>query len=1036
MSFGKYKNLLKSLGFQSFLWTQFLGAFNDNVFKIVISMFAVNMAVSGSGSRYVSMVGAVFILPFCLFSGYAGWLADVYSKRTVLIVTKSIEVVAVVVGLFAFWSGNITYMLGTLFLMALHSTFFSPAKYGILPEMLPEAELSRANGLLEMSTFMAIIIGTSAGTLMFAAWKGELGAIGFILIAVALIGFAASFGITKVNCSGADKTFKVNPWSEIGHGLVRLKSDKMLLLTVGAISYFWFIAAILQMDILLLAKEVMFVSDFWMGILITFLAIGIGIGSIVAGRLSGDKVEPGLVPIGALGMGGFAVIMSFVTDSYALVTITLVMLGLFGGFFMVPLNAMLQQRSGGTEKGRMIATTNFVGTISILFASGALWLLRDVFDIPSHRIILVFGVITLGCALLMGRALAQFFIRFSLWFFTHFFYRIKVAGAKNAPQSGPALLVCNHISFIDGLLVGACLHRFVRFMIYRRFYEMRPINWALRHLKAIPISDGSAKDVMASIKEAREALQAGHVVCIFAEGAITRTGNMLPFKKGFEHIVEGLPVPVIPMHLDRVWGSVFSFEGGGFFRRKWFSEPFRPITVSFGRPLASSATAHEVRDAVMELGSVAVNYRRTPDDMVQLRFLKAVKAKPFALCVADNSNRRLSRIKALTEAASVARWLLKNRPGEETCGISLPPSADATVANLGVMFAGRTPVNINPTASAEIITFIKRQCGIQTVILPRTITSDVVSTSIGDVSIADIISATGGMRAAFTTLAALTLPYRPLAALFNWGKLDPGKLATIVFTGAHTADSSGVMLTHHNIISNIEGFEQVFNLSGKDVLLSGLPFCHSFGFTAALCFPLVRGIAAVYMADEADAKTASKLAGKYAATMLIGYPRTFESFVSGCAPDDLKTLRYAIAGGGRLEPELGRNFKKRFGVHLLEGYGATEISPVISVNVPDVEDKAVRQMGFKKGTMGQPIPGIAVKVVHPETFERQPAGREGMLLVKGPSIMAGYLDNEIKTAGAFKDGWFATGVFASICDDGFIRVCERGPEDSGRLKAK
>src|SRR3990172_3397460 len=267
VSAGTYKDLLKSVGFQAFLWTQFLGAFNDNLYKMVVAMVAVSAATNSSGGRaYLSLSG------------------DVFSKRTVLVATKGLEVVAMVLGAFAFLSGRIEPMLGVLFVMALHSTFFSPAKYGILPEMLPDQDLSRGNGLLEMTTFLAIILGTSIGSMMFAAWYDRLGLISLVLIVVAIAGTLASFGIHPVPPSGARKPFRVNPWAEIGIGLRRLYSEKALWLTVLGIAYFWFLGALLQLDIILLGKEVMGLDDFRTGMLSTFLAVGIGLGSLAAGR--------------------------------------------------------------------------------------------------------------------------------------------------------------------------------------------------------------------------------------------------------------------------------------------------------------------------------------------------------------------------------------------------------------------------------------------------------------------------------------------------------------------------------------------------------------------------------------------------------------------------------------------------------------------------------------------------------------------------------------------------------------------------------
>lgn len=1024
MSLSKYKEILKSFGFQSFLWTQFLGAFNDNVFKIVLSMIAVNMAGS-SGGGYVSLVGAVFILPFFLFSGYAGYFADKYSKTSVLIVSKSFEIVAVVVGTFALLSGKIVYMLVTLFLMATHSTFFSPAKYGILPEMLPEKELSRANGILEMSTFLAIILGTAAGTFMFAAWKDTLGIVGGIMIVVAVLGVAMSFGISRVKPSGASKTFVLNPWSEIGHGIAALRKDYFLLLAVASITYFWFLGALLQMDILLLGKEVMKLSDLWIGILITFLAVGIGIGSITAGRLSGDKVEPGLVPIGSIGMGVGAILLAFSSASYIRVAICLVFLGFFGGLFIVPMNALLQHRSAGTEKGRLIATTNFIGTASILLASGVLWALRDLFGIMPDRIVFVFGIITMLCTIAVIKALPQFLLRFSLWFLTHTFYKIRIVGHENIPSRGAALLVCNHISFIDGLLVGACVHRFIRFIIYRYFYEHRALNWALKHLHAIPVSDGDKKDILESIKAARAELEAGHVVCVFAEGAISRTGNLLPFKKGLERIVEGLDVPVIPVHLDRVWGSVFSFKGGSFFW-KLPAAFLRRVTVSFGRPLASSARIQQVRAAVMELGSEAVKYRRSDDDCLHLRFIKAAKARLNAPCMADDAGVAMTWGKALTLSLAASRRLKRMAHGQDMVGILAEPGAYAALANIAALIAGKRPINIGTSASESAIASIREQCGIYTIITTRQYTARAkLEGKRGFVCIEDMMDEAGALGRGMARLAASTLSYRLIASIYCKGKRDPFSLATIIFTGYHEGQPCGVKLTHHNVLSNIEGFSQLFNMSGKDALLSALPFYHSFGYTAALWYPLTLGLTVLYCSSESNVKAAGVFASARGAAMLIGTPSFYLSLSKDTPPEALQTIRYAVTGGARLSETTARIFKNRFGKSLLEGYGSTELGPVLSVNVPDVEGKGIRQTGKVEGTVGHPIPGITVKVVSPESGEELQNGMEGVLLVKGPSVSDGYWKNPEKTAEALHEGWFNTGVIASVSDEGFIRVSQR-----------
>ncbi len=411
-----YKDLFRFSGFSPFLFTQFLGAFNDNVYKIVISMFAVDAeALFKDGGGYLSLVGAVFILPFLLFSGYAGYLSDRFNKRTVLIVTKSTEIGATAIGFWVLTSGRIDLMLAGLFLMAVHSTFFSPAKYGILPEMLPAGDLSRANGLLEMSTFLAIILGSSLGSILFAFWKGTPGRIGLVLISVALAGTLMSFRIGKVPSPEERPPFRRNPWREIRQGIGRLREEPQLGVAVICISFFWLFGALLQMDILLFGKEIMRIDDLHIGLLGVFLAAGIGIGSLVAGTLSGNRVELGLVPPGLAGMALFSLILPFSGGFYFQFALILSLLGFSGGLFIVPFNTFLQLRSKPDERGRILATNNFFNMTGVLTASLLLWVLYDVFKIPPGRILMILGLsLFMGGSLLLTR-IPYFLSRFFLW---------------------------------------------------------------------------------------------------------------------------------------------------------------------------------------------------------------------------------------------------------------------------------------------------------------------------------------------------------------------------------------------------------------------------------------------------------------------------------------------------------------------------------------------------------------------------------------------------------------------------------------------
>ncbi|HEX9787716.1 MAG TPA: MFS transporter, partial [Candidatus Binatia bacterium] len=529
MATGKYIDTLKHPGFLPFFFTQFLGAFNDNFYKITITLIALDIPTgAGGGKHYIPLIGALFILPFLLFSGYAGHLADVHSKRNVLVVVKSFEIVAMGLGLLAFFLDRFEPMLAVVFLMGLQSTFFSPAKYGILPEMLGEKNLARGNGLLEMSTFAAIILGTSLGGAVYEAWKDRLKWIGVALVVIAVLGALTSLGIARVPASGSSKRFAINPGAEIWNGTRQLYHNRTLWLTVMGISYFWFLGALLQMVLPIYGKEILMLGEARIALLFTFTAIGIGAGSLTAGALSGDRIELGLVPLGAIGIGLFSVAIFASQPSFGLAASSLALLGFSGGFFVVPLNSLLQHRSGREEKGRLIATNNVFNFLGALLASALLLLLSNLMALPADQIILITGALTFAATAYAIYLLPDVFVRFVLWLLTHSVYRIRVVGQQHIPHEGPALLVSNHVSFVDAFMVGGALPRLVRFMLHRDYYDLKGMNWFFRLMRSIPVSTASRRDIVHSLKHARTELDKGHVVCIFAEGSISRTGRVLP----------------------------------------------------------------------------------------------------------------------------------------------------------------------------------------------------------------------------------------------------------------------------------------------------------------------------------------------------------------------------------------------------------------------------------------------------------------------------------------------------------------------------
>ena len=1028
MPFGQYKDLLRSRGFGSLLWTQLLGAFNDSVFKIVVTLLAITTESSGgSGGRDLALVGAVFILPFFLFSGYAGSLADSRNKRTVLIATKSIEIFSMLLAVWALWIGSFAFLLAVLFLMALQSTLFSPAKYGIVPEMVPDKDLSRANALIQMTTNLAIIFGTWIGSEMLAAWPDDSWRIGVLLAVIAVAGFAVSFGIGRVPEPAARKPFQLNPWSEIGQGVRTLYRDKPLWLTVLGISYFWMLGALLQLDIVLFTRDVLHAGPEWNGRLIAFMGLGIAVGSLAAGRLSGDKVELGLTPLGSIGMGLAGLGLATAGDSFLRSGLFMVLLGFAGGLFVVPLSSLLQQRSAAAERGRLIAANNFLNMFGVLAASAALYALNDLLAVGPDRIIFVFGIMTFVVTVYMLTVVPDFLIRFVLWMLTHTVYRIRIVGQENVPFRGPALLVSNHLSYIDGFLVGGCVQRFLRFLIYRPYYEMKAFHWILRRMHAIPIQGGDPVKVAESIELAREQLRQGHVVCIFAEGSVSRTGNMLRFKPGFERIMEGLAadgldIPIVPVNLDRVWGSLFSMKDGKAFFR--VPESLRyPITVSFGRPLTATANTVEVRQAVMELAAEAARHAYESGDSLQRRFIRIAKKRWFRRAVV-HEHRSVSYGGLLSEAWLWGRRIRRlARDAGQTkprIGIVLPPSIDAVLANLATVVAGGVSVNLPPDAApAPALT--------SAVILDGLITDSgfgrpEVTPAGWTATVQELRSSAPGWKTTLLSLAAFPTPSGVLRVLVGGKSVASDAPAAIIFTAGSGGRRKPVVLSHANLIANVEALAQVFWVKRDDRVMGVLPFSRALGLTGTLWFPLLTGCGAAYASDPKDGPAVGRLARDAEVTIFVAAPDFYGRYLESIPREDLTTLRCALVGGDFLSGALADDFEEKFGVPLIEGYGLAEMTAAVALNIPDYIQGHRKQIGTKPGTVGHPLPGLAAKIIDPATGEIAAPDQPGMLWIKGPSRMLGYADDAAATQAIFDDGWLKTGDTAAIDGDGFLRI--------------
>jgi acyl-[acyl-carrier-protein]-phospholipid O-acyltransferase/long-chain-fatty-acid--[acyl-carrier-protein] ligase len=617
--------------------------------------------------------------------------------------------------------------------------------------------------------------------------------------------------------------------------------------------------------------------------------------------------------------------------------------------------------------------------------------------------------------------------RIAVWILTHTVYRITAVGATNVPPTGPALLVANHVSMIDGGLIAACLGRMPRFLVYGPYLRRPLVRLLLRPAHAIPIAAGDPKGIAAAIEAARAELLAGHLVCIFAEGAISRTGNLLPFRRGFERIVAGLDIPIVPVYLDRVWGSIFSFKRRRFIWKLPERLPY-PVTVAFGRPLPATSSAQTVRLAMMELGSEAMTHRRRPDELLHTEFIRVAKRRWRHLAMVDSTGQRLTYGRALAGTLVLGKLIADRTAGEpdDLVGLLLPASVGGALANIASLAAGKIPVNLNFTIGREAMGRAIDEAGIHTIISSRRFLEKAsLPERPGMVFLEDLRGQAGRAAKVRAFLEARLLPSSWLRRRYRGPGRRADSLATVIFSSGSTGVPKGVMITHANILANVDSLAQIFPMEPSDCFIGVLPFFHSFGLTGTLWFPLLQGAHVAYHPNPMDAKTIGELAGTYQASMLISTPTFCHAYLRRCTKEQFANLKYAIVGAEKLREPLASAFEAQYGVALLEGYGCTEMSPVVSVNRPDEEHPHHRQTGTKFGSVGHPIPGVAAKVVNRDTGEGPIFGREGLLLVKGPNLMAGYLHHPERTAEVMRDGWYVTGDIAMMDEDGFIFITDR-----------
>ena len=607
------------------------------------------------------------------------------------------------------------------------------------------------------------------------------------------------------------------------------------------------------------------------------------------------------------------------------------------------------------------------------------------------------------------------------------FYRIRVTGTDNLPSEGPAVVVANHTSWLDGVIMLVLVPRFPRVIAWAGNFKNKIMKkWA--DFCGIILITGGPKSIRKGLQTARDVLDDGGVIALFPEGGISRENQIKTFKPGLSKILEEKSVPVVPVYFDELWGSIFSYsEGKTIFKRP---SPWRqPVSVHIGKPIENPDTMFSIRQGVQELSTQTMENQSAKFVAPVAMFVKRCKQAKFRSKIADSMNQEETGGKLLTRTLVLRKLLRKFvlADDETNVAVLIPPTVGGAIVNLALSLDKRVAVNLNYSLSQDLIDYCIKEADIKTVLTTRKVADKFNFKFDCKVFYLDDLKdkVTGGDKA-IGAFQAFAVPNFILTRMLGLNKIKPCDLLTVVFTSGSTGVPKGVMLSQANVASNAKGIEKVAALVPSDTIIGVLPFFHSMGYTVTLWVPMMSSIRCAYHFNPLDSKIIGKLTEKFKGTIIVATPTFLRSYMRRCSVEQFKTLVMAIAGAERVPPELCEAFEQKFGVRPVEGYGTTELAPVAAVNVPYARQSGKKfQIDAKEGTVGRPMPNVAARVTDLDSGEVLGPNQSGMLWIKGPNVMLGYMNKPEATAEVLIDGWYKTGDVAIIDDDGFIKITGR-----------
>lgn len=1043
-------SLVRTAGFLAFIGAIFLNAFVDLGHKIVIQNTLFKVYDGETQILLTAVVNALILLPFVLMFTPSGFLADKYPKNRVMRISAWVAVGLTLIITLSYYQGWFWTAFAMTFLLAVQSAILSPAKYGFIRELVGTEQLATANGVVQAVTTTAILGGIFVFSILFEhSLAGQTyddahsllphtAAVGWLLVAGSLVEVWFTYRLPTLRQADSTRRFDWHAYVTTRSLVSNLRTAlarPVVRLSVIGLSIFWAVSQVILAVFPAFAKASLAIDNtVVIQGLLACSGIGIILGSLVASRLSRSYIETGMIPVAALGIA-LALALLPQLDSVLAHALNFVLLGALGGIFIVPLNALIQYHAGEQHLGKVLAANNLVQNLVMLAFLG-ITVFAATRLMPASGMIAGLALVALAGAIYTLYRLPQSLVRLLVTRLMATHYRLDVQGLHNLPSEGGVLLLGNHISWVDWAMLQMASPRPVRFVMARSIYERWYLRRFLDFFGVIPISSGSSRDALTKV---REALDAGEVVGLFPEGAISRNGQLGEFRKGFEHAAGGSGAVIVPFYLRGLWGSRFSRAGMHLksLRRKGLT---RDVVVAFGEPMSADSSAAEVKQAVSTLSVAAWQRHVATLPTVPEAWLATARRLGSAMAVTDTLGKPLSHRRFATAVLRLSRVIRKESP-ERNLGLLLPASSAGAIANMAALVAGKTVVNLNFTSTREAVASAVERAGIRSVYTSRRFMDKLAKKGI-DLSDAlagtrllyleDIVAGMGRLGSLAVLAAVVLLPTRLLAALFVQRR-SREDTAAILFSSGSEGQPKGVELTHANLMANLTQVSDVLDTRQDDRIMATLPLFHAFGLTVTTFMPLVEGVPMICHPDPTDALNVAKAISRHQATILCGTSTFLRLYARNnrVHPLMLESLRIVVAGAERLGPDVREAFAQKFGKAIYEGYGTTETTPVASVNLPDrldTEHWAV-QAGNRVGTVGMPLPGTSFRIVDPATLESLPVGEDGLILIGGVQVMKGYLGDPKRTAEAVieLDGqrWYKTGDKGHVDADGFLTIVDR-----------